>query len=46
LPHLALPLAACSGEMPLAQETKKTTESTTISERTILLMVNGLKVKS
>jgi hypothetical protein len=42
---LALPLAACSGEIPRAQETKKTTVNTTISERTILLMVNGLKIK-
>jgi len=38
-------LAACSGEIPLAQETKKMTVNTTINERTILLMVNGLKVK-
>jgi hypothetical protein len=41
---LALPLAACSGDMPLAHETKKTTVNTTIIDKTILLMVNGLKV--
>jgi hypothetical protein len=40
-----LPLAACSGEIPLAQETKKATENTIINERTILLMVNGLRLK-
>jgi len=43
---LALPLAACSGEIPLAQETKKITVNKTNSERAILLMVNGLKIKS
>jgi len=43
---LALPLAACSGEIPLAQEAKKITVIDTIRERTILLMVNGLKIKS
>lgn len=45
LPHLALPLAACSGDIPLAQETKNAIENRIISERTILLMVYGLNVK-
>jgi hypothetical protein len=41
-----LPLAACSGEIPLMQEAKKITVNTTINERMILLMVNGLKSKN
>jgi len=38
-------LAACSGEIPLAQENNKIVVKTATSARTILLMVYGLKFK-
>ena len=42
---MALPLAACSGDMPLAQDTKNTMDKMKISDKRILLMVSGLIIK-
>jgi hypothetical protein len=39
LPHLALPLAACSVVMPLAQEIKKEMATMATKDNTILLVM-------
>jgi hypothetical protein len=39
LPHFALPLAACSGEIPLIQEAKDRIVHTINNEKRTLLMV-------
>jgi hypothetical protein len=45
LPHLALPLAACSTVILLAQEAKTAIVNTATKESTIVLMVTSLLVK-
>ena len=45
MPHLALPLAACSGEMPRMQDAKKAIDAMKINDRTSFLMVQGLIIK-
>jgi len=42
---LALPLAACSGVMPLAQDTKNTMDKMKTNDRKSLLMIVVLIVK-
>jgi hypothetical protein len=44
---LALPLAACSGDIPLAQDIRNTTVKTITTEKMIFLMVKlGLRLSN